>query len=492
LTRTRIAALLLAVSCALVCAGTAQASKTQTTMLQDDPLLLGSADTRDATLDEWKSLGVDTVKVGVSWRTLAPSPDAATKPAVDLTNPASYDQTAFQKIDGVVQAAQARGFSVYFQVKGAAPVWASGKSPSNLPPGVQKPNAADYKEFIQAVGTRYSGNYDGLPRVDIWSVWNEPNLASWLNPQYSGKTPYSPRLYRDLLYAARDGLNASGHADDQLLIGELLPFARGSTGKTKVRPIEFLRELACVDKRYRPYKGRTAKKHGCSDFQPLPGTSVSYHPYTLAGGPKVRSSNKDDATIAELPRVISAMDKIAKAKRFATTGKLPLALTEFGFQTDPPDPVQSPIKEVPGFMGESEWLAWSNPRVSTYSQYPFNDDAIGTGENRFAGFQSGLNFEDGRHKRVVYAAFQYPFFVRLVSASKVEVFGGVRAAGPGAQVTIQSRTGKKKFKDLPGGALTTGDQGYFDKSFKVAGAKDVEFRFLYGKAKSRDARPVKP
>ena len=41
-------------------------------------------------------------------------------------------------------------------------------------------------------------------------------------------------------------------------------------------------------------------------------------------------------------------------------------------------------------------------------------------------------------------------------------------------------------------AVTLGDQSYFDKSFKVAGAKQVEFRFLYGDAKSRDARPVKP
>jgi hypothetical protein len=492
LTRTSIAALLLAVTCALVCAAPADASKTQPTMLQDDTLLFSSPATRDATLDEWKSLGVDTVKIGISWRNVAPNSGDATKPSVDLTSPASYDQGTFEKIDGVLEAARSRGFGLYVMVRGPAPEWASSRSPSNLPAGVQKPDADDFAQFVQAVGTRYSGSYSGLPRVDTWSVWNEPNLASWLNPQYSGHTPYSPRLYRDLFYAAHDGLAASGHADDQLRLGELLPFARGSTGKTKVRPITFLREVACVDKRYRPYRGRSARKRGCSDFKPLPATAVAYHPYTLAGGPKIRSANKDDATIAELPRVTHAMDKLTRRHRFASDHKLPLALTEFGFQTDPPDPVQSPIREVPGFMGESEWLAWRNPRVSSYSQYPFDDDAIGTGENRFAGFQSGLNFENGRHKRVVYAAFQYPFFVRLRSSSKVEIFGGVRAAAAGAQVTIQSRTGQKKFKDLRGGTVTLGDQGYFDKSFRVAGAKKVEFRFVYGKAKSRDARPVKP
>ena len=369
--RTSIAALLLAVTCALACAGTAHASKTQTTMLQDDTLLFSSPDTRDATLDEWKSLGVDTVKLAVSWRALAPAAGDTTKPAVDLTDPASYDQAGFQKVDGVVEGAQARGMNVYIMIRGGAPAWASSKSPSSLPPGVQKPVAADFGQFVQAVGTRYSGNYNGLPRVDIWSIWNEPNLASWLNPQYSGKTPYSPRLYRDLLYAARDGFAASGHADDQLLIGELLPFARGSTGKTKVRPIEFLRELACVDKHYRPYKGSAAKKRGCSDFQPLPGTGVvvpPVHARRRAEGAldRTRTTRRSPSCRGSSAR----WTRSRKAKRFATTGKLPLALTEFGFQTDPPDPVQSPIKEVPGFMGESEWLAWKNPRVPMYSQYP--------------------------------------------------------------------------------------------------------------------------
>src|SRR4051812_30207836 len=270
MTRTTIAALVLAAMCAFLCAPAAQASKTQTTMLQDDTLLLSSTGARDATLDEWKSLGVDTVKLGIRWRLLAPSPDADDRPSFDATDPAAYNQDELAKLDGIIQGAKDRGMGVYLMLRGGAPNWAS-KPDSDLPPGVTKPDAAEFKQFVQAIGTRYSGSYQGLPRVDTWSVWNEPNLASWLAPQYKGSTPASPRLYRDLLYAAHDGLAASGHADDQLLIGELLPFARGSTGRTKVRPIAFLRELACVDKRYRPYAGRSAKKHGCTDFQALPG-----------------------------------------------------------------------------------------------------------------------------------------------------------------------------------------------------------------------------
>ena len=88
-------------------------------------------------------------------------------------------------------------------------------------------------------------------RVTLYSDWNEVNLKTWLAPQRA-----APRIYRRLVYAAHDGLAASGHGGDQMLIGELLPFARhGKTGKEKTRPLPFLRELACVDNHYRPYRG---------------------------------------------------------------------------------------------------------------------------------------------------------------------------------------------------------------------------------------------
>ena len=60
---------------------------------------------------------------------------------------------------------------------------------------------------MQAAGLRYSGRYAGLPRVSSWSIWNEPNQPGWLAPQWRrvGDTwvPNSPRLYRQLVSAAR-------------------------------------------------------------------------------------------------------------------------------------------------------------------------------------------------------------------------------------------------------------------------------------------------
>jgi hypothetical protein len=350
------------------------------------------------------------------------------------------------------------------------------------------------------VGTRYSGSFAGgngngyndplqrLPHVVIWGLWNEPNLASWLKPQYSHKVPVSPMVYRKLAYSMQDGLSASGHGSDTYLIGELLPFARsGRTGVTKVRPIQFLREMACVDRHYRAYKGRSAKKRGCTGrFRKLPGTGIAYHPYTYAGGPDVPQKNSDDASIGELGRVERAVDKLSHKHRLVG-GRLSIWITEFGFQSDPPDTFQSAIKKIPGYMGEAEWLAYRDRRVLSYSQYPLVDDPLGTGSQKFAGFQSGLRFINGAAKKGVYQAYRMPFFVRTRSSNLVEIFGGVRAAAGETPVSVQSRRGHGKWTTLPGGSTRLGAGGYFDKLFHVS-TSGRSFRFVMGKSASRSAR----
>lgn len=485
-------ALALAACALLATAASASASRNQVTILQDDSQLIGAkGERRDATLDEWKSLGVDIVKLRVDWRDLSPDD----KPG-DPSDPAAYRANLWQLYDQAIRAAQERGMQVFLMLGGQAPKWASEDSPEGLPGGVHRPSANLFGDFVKAVGKRYSGSYTAppgdysdplpLPRVAIWSMWNEPNLASWLSPQNE-----APELYRKLLYAGFDGLNATGHGADTLLYGELLPFARGNrTLGVRRHPLEFLRELACVDQRFRPYKGSKATKRGCQDFRPLPGTGAAHHPYTLSGGPRVKSPNRDDASIAEMDRLIKTVDKLRSRKRFAARGRQAVWSTEFGFQSDPPDPFQTPIKKVPGYMGEAEWIAFKNPRIGAWSQYPFTDDPIpDTGADRFGGFQSGIKFENGRSKPGVYDAFRFPFYVRRLSGSKVEVFGAVRPAGQGAAVRIESRVGRGKWKRLA--TLKAGAQGYFDRNLKASGAAKRQFRFRFEKSKSRTARAAK-
>jgi hypothetical protein len=320
-----------------------------------------------------------------------------------------------------------------------------------------------------------------LPRVDLWSYWNEPDLAGWISPQYSHGIPVSARVYRKIVYAGHDALAASGHGGDEQLIGELLPFARTGHTTNKVRPIEFLREMACVDSQYHPYTGKAAKARGCTNFKPLPGTGLAHHPYTLSGGPDVGNPNHDDASIGELGRVLSALDKLSNRHRLESQ-RMPVWVSEFGFQTNPPDQYAAPIKKVPGYLGESEWLAYRNPRVASYAQYPLVDDSRNGGS-----FQSGLRTSAGKKKPGVYAAFKVPFFVQRRSNNVVEVFGGVRAGAPGDKVTVESKLGGGSFKKLSGGTVQLGTQGYFDRVFTVSSAASRQYRFRFSGGKSRVA-----
>ncbi len=446
----------LALALVLAHATPASASSRQATMLQDDPeLIYGTSATRDSRLDELKSLGVDIVKVRVRWPDLAPN--TKRKPAgFDGSNPASYLESAWAPYDAIVSGAEARGMSVMFQLGGTAPDWASRKS------SVDRPNAPEFGKFVHAVGTRYQ-------TVKIWSIWNEPNLVSWLSPQVKRGVPQSPRIYRGLVNTAYNGLKASGHGGDDVLLGELLPFTRSARASSKkIRPLDFLRELACVNSHYRPFRGKAAKKRGCTHFHALPGTGLAYHPYTLAGGPNVRTPNKSDASIRDLGRITSVLNRLKSKKRIQKRS-MPIWITEFGFQTDPPDRYASPIRKVPGFMSQSEYIAFKNRRVASYSQYPLVDDA-----GKVNGFQSGLRFHNGKKKPGVFAAFQRPFYARK-SGSRVELFGAVRAAD-GGTVTLQTRTSTKgKWKTL--GKATLNGRGYFDKRVKASRMSKRYFRF---------------
>jgi hypothetical protein len=469
LTSARLLALsALLLLAAFIPAAPAAASKTQATIMQDDPeLLYGSPALRDRRLNEMKSLGAEIVKVRVRWRDLAPKKRPS---GFNGADPASYG-AGWAPYEAIVSGAESRNMSVMFQLGGTAPDWATpGKS------AVNNPNAREFGKFVQAAGTKF-------PSVRIWSVWNEPNLSSWLSPQVAGGVPQGPRIYRGLVDAASAALTASGHNSDQLLIGELLPFTRTSRSTSnKIRPLAFLRELACVDSHYRAFKGNAARKRGCVGFKSLPGTGLAYHPYTLAGGPGVSTPNKDDATISNLSRITHVLSKLRAKKKIKRSW--PIWITEFGFQSDPPDRYQTPIGKIPGFMGWSEYLAFKNSRVASYSQYPLIDDA-----GKTDGFQSGLRFHNGKKKASVFAAFARPFYARQ-SGSRVELFGGVRSAS-GGSVTLQTRTSKKgKWQSLGNAGLNS--RGYFDKHVKVSRVSKRYFRFVgAGQPASRVAKAAR-
>ena len=171
------------------------------------------------------------------------------------------------------------------------------------------------------------------------------------------------------------------------------------------------------------------------------------------------------------------VDRLQARHRLGGARRIPLWLTEFGVQTDPPDFLfGAPVKRVPTYMGLSERLAYRNSRVLSYSQYPLLDD------HGLSGFQSGLRFSNDKAKPGVYHEYQMPIVVKRVGSSRVEFFGGVRNV-TGGTVTLFSRVGTKaKFKPL--GTATLNRRGYFDARVRAPSARKRQFFFKLGRAKS--------
>lgn len=445
-------AMLVAAACT---APAADASSRQLLIMQDDSQLR-SAPT--ATLDEFDSLGADVVKVNLYWDGVAPG--GRKKPAgFNGSDPSGYTWDFYVAID---QAIRNRGMRPYFSLGGRAPAWATKRRGRR---GTYRPSAKEFRLFAQAAGSQF-------PSVDIWSIWNEANLYSWLSPQRVRRVPVSPGIYRGLYLAGHRGLEAGGHGDDTILFGELMP--RGGTDSRKVRPLEFLREMVCLDRNYRQYRGSAARKRGCRRVGRIPTSGLAYHPYTLANGPDV-NEGADEAAIGQLSRVRRTLD--ALARRGKLPRRLPIWITEFGYQTRPPDPNATRLRRAPALMDLSEWIAFRDRRVASYSQYQLRDDDF---------WQSGLRFADGDAKPGVYAAFSLPVFVRSLGGNAVEVFGGGRGAS-GAAAQVESKPPGGSYRSL--GSAPVNSSGYFRQVFRISGASRRKFRVTLG-AQQRVKKPV--
>src|SRR4051794_38077330 len=107
----RAATVLITLLIAAAVPQTAQAGHTQGSVFEDDTALLTSDTTsRDRSLDELQSLGVDTIRSLVIWNRVAPDPTSSTKPSgFDATDPASYPDNAWAAWDALVAGAQQRG-----------------------------------------------------------------------------------------------------------------------------------------------------------------------------------------------------------------------------------------------------------------------------------------------------------------------------------------------------------------------------------------------
>ena len=172
-------ALAVAAACAALPTAPALAAPDQLSLIEDEKLMLESGPAVQAqALDEAEALGADVIRANVIWSKFAPSPTSKRKPkGFTGKDPAAYPAGTFDILDAFVAGAQARGMQVLLTPTGPIPAWASRCGGSLANRRVCKPDPQLFGAFVRALGTRY-------PTVKMWSIWNEPNLRSWLSPQY--------------------------------------------------------------------------------------------------------------------------------------------------------------------------------------------------------------------------------------------------------------------------------------------------------------------
>jgi hypothetical protein len=337
----------------------------------------------DQVFSQYKALHVGVLRVNLYWGgplgVAKHRPFSASDPRDAAYDWTIYDRTAFY--------AAASGIKLLYSITGT-PRWANGGQSSNRPPR----NYAFLRGFAYAAAARYSGTYVGndgrvLPAVRLWAAWNEPNNPTFLRPQFvkqGGKwVVQSARDYAKICNAVYQGVHATMYRGEQVACGVTAPRGNNNPASSRpsVSPVAFL---------------AAAKKAGMKAFD-----AYAHNPYygipaetPTTRPPGTTSGQAPTAiTLANIGLLISAVGHLY--------GPRPIWITEYGYQTNPPDPQfgVSWTKQA-RYLTQAFAVARKNPRIRLMLWFLVRD------EPGLAGWQSGLITTRGVRKPA-FTAFQH-------------------------------------------------------------------------------------
>ena len=393
--------LLLGVLVVLVSAAeTAQAAPAIQYGLQDDAWLAAgpgpnALPERIALL---KTLGVKVVRYNLLWDKTAPqSPSDPTDPS----DPAYH----WEFSDPVVNALHEAGIAVLLTIYGT-PSWANG----DQPPAYAPTSAAAIAGFATAAARRY-------PWVKKWAIWNEPNEIRWLRP-------VSPSIYTARLL--NPAYTALHQAITGVQVGAGVTAPRGNAGG--LSPIAWITGLHAAHARFDAYA-----------HNPYPSSPFET---PFSGACKYCTT----VTMASMPRLISSLDKYF--------GNKPIWLTEYGYQTNPPDRTDGvSLATQARYVSEAGLRAYQLPQVTLLIQYLYRD------EPDLAGWQSGFQTDAGSHKPA-FNAFRLPLAEVSRTGTETTIWGQIRPRSGRQPYTIQQlnhghwHTVGSSHLTSPGGFLT--------------------------------------
>ena len=282
----------------------------------------------DSIFDTIHGLGARVVRVPVSWSLIAPAqPQAASAPE----DPA-YDWGWLDDRLAAIGAAGLEPLVVLY----APPRWAQAEQNGAK---LLAPVPARFAAFATAAARRYDGTNVLRPRVRYWQIWNEPNLETYFTADRS------PQRYRATVNAASGAIHAVA-ADNIVVAGGFSPFG----GHRALSPMPYMRSMLCMSAHARPRPTCRAR----SSFDVW-----AHHPYT-SGGPTHAATSPDDASMGDLARMHTLVRAAERAHHIRSRGRVRFWVSEFSWETKPPDPLGVPPRLHARWVAEALYRMWQN------------------------------------------------------------------------------------------------------------------------------------
>jgi Family of unknown function (DUF5722)/Glycosyl hydrolase catalytic core len=370
----RLGAVLAAVAVAvpLVLAPTAGASKYIKKGIYDDAqILYGNP---DKVFPTFRDMGTQLIRVNLWWGgpngVATRRPANAANPADPAYNCAPYDRT--------VRYAYAYGIRAIFTTIGT-PAWENQNKGWNAAPA----KISDLQAFATAAARRYSGSFklpDGTTgRVASWIAWNEPNNPVFLKPQFvqsRGKwVIQSARDYAKICNAIVAGVKRVSTAN-KVACGVTAPRGNNQPGtiRSSVSPLAFMRAMKLAGA-----KGFDAYAHHPYYGAPSETPNTKPPPGKRGQPPTAVTLGNFDAFVKELTKLY---------------GNMRIWVTEYGYQTNPPDRVYGvSLKNQATYLQQAWDKVAANPRVDVFIWFLLTDE-----KRVDQGWQSGLYTAAGKPK----------------------------------------------------------------------------------------------
>lgn len=403
----------------------------------DDLLTSTDPAVREKWFKRLEDTNAEFARINLYW-----SETAGSSPPLSPTDPGdpSYDWSV---ADAAVESAKKHHIDVMLTVL-SAPTWAEGPNrPADVRAGAWRPDAQQLGDFAKAVATRYSGKYnDGsgtLPKVRYYEAWNEPNLPTYISPQYEGKKPESSTIYRGMVNAFYDGVH-SVSKENRVVAGGTSPFGDNPGGERQ-RPNAFWRNVLCLNKKLKKVKGCVEEKQDAAHIDVFATNSISDHRRpSPRPDPTAQPKNKDDSVPANFGYLGEIFKAAEKQKTVVGAGKhMPGWSTETWFEGKPGDPKAVSAKLQAQYQQESMYVLWKEGASAVFF-LQLRDTPYDPQKPGLFGFQTGVYTASDKPKPALKAT-QFPFVADRKSKQKVLLWGKAPASG---KLTItQKGKGKK-------------------------------------------------